>query len=58
MQDGGVIAEEVANIIPDATEDINGIKHIKPMMIIGYLIESIKELNQQLSDLRRTPVVV
>lgn len=42
--DGGVIAEELERVIPEAVTEVNGIKHIKPMMIIAYLIEAVKEL--------------
>jgi len=46
--DGGVIAEELEKVLPDAVAEINGIKHIKPMMVIGYLIEAVKELSLKL----------
>jgi hypothetical protein len=45
MQDGGVIAEEIEQVIPESVIKVNGIKMIKPMMIIAYLIEAIKELD-------------
>jgi hypothetical protein len=50
LSDGGFIAEEVEKVIPDATADIDGIKHIKPMMIIGYLLEAVKELEARLPN--------
>ena len=47
-QDGGVIAEQVEEILPEAVVMVNGVKCIKPMMIIGYLIEAVKELSGRL----------
>ncbi len=52
IKDGGVIAEQIESINKDMTHDINGIKHVKPMMIIGYLIEAVKELSQEVKSLR------
>jgi len=49
--DGGVIAQELEEIMPDAVEEIDGIKHIKPMMIIGHLIGAVKELNEKIEQL-------
>ena len=47
QRDGGVIAEELEKIIPSCVVEVNGIKHIKPMMIIAYLIEAVKELSSK-----------
>jgi len=45
--DGGIIAQELEKVIPEAVTEQNGIKMIKPMMIIGYLIEAVKELSKK-----------
>lgn len=45
IKDGGVIAEDVEKIIPNAVIEIDGVKHIKPMVIIGYLLEAVKEIS-------------
>lgn len=48
IQDGGVIAEELEKVLPEAVMEISGVKYVKPMMIIGYLIEAVKDLSEQL----------
>ena len=48
--DGGVIAQELEKVLPEAVVKKNGIKMIKPMMIIGYLIEAVKELSKKVKD--------
>ena len=47
--DGGVIAQELEKVLPEAVTEVNGIKMIKPMMIIGYLIEAVKELSKKVN---------
>lgn len=47
-RDGGVIAEEVKEIIPDAVGEINGIMAIKPMVLIAYLIEAVKDISSKI----------
>lgn len=44
--DGGVIAERVEEVMPEATTEIDGVKAIKPMVIIAHLIEAVKELSE------------
>lgn len=44
---GGVIAEDVEKVMPEAVTMIDGIKAIKPMVIIGHLIEAVKELSER-----------
>lgn len=50
QDDGGVIAEEIEKIIPECVTSVNGVKHIKPMMIIGYIIKAVQELSKKIED--------
>jgi hypothetical protein len=34
--------------LPEAVMEIDGVKHVKPMMIIGYLISAVQELSDKL----------
>jgi len=48
--DGGVVAQQLEEVMPDAVIEIDGIKHVKPMLIIGYLIKAVQELSKKLED--------
>lgn len=50
--DGGVIAEQLEKVLPQAVTEVDGVKHIKPMLVIGYLIEAIKDLSAQVKELK------
>ena len=50
--DAGLIAEELAEVIPEAHAMVQGYNGIKPLTVIGYLVESIKQLNNEITDLR------
>ena len=50
QEDGGVIAEEIEKVMPECVSEVDGIKHIKPMMLIGYLIKSVQELSEKVRD--------
>ena len=45
--DIGLIAEEVARIIPEAVGYQNGVMGLKPLTLIGIIIEAIKELEEE-----------
>lgn len=49
IKSGGVIAQEIEKVIPDAVGDINGIKTVDYTAIIGLLINAIKELARKVS---------
>ena len=51
-KDGGVVADDLERLLPQAVQELNGMKHIKPMMLVGYLIEAVKELSKQVEELR------
>ena len=49
----GVIAQEVEPIAPEVVSEIDGYKAVNYDGLIGLLIESIKELKQEISDLKQ-----
>lgn len=55
LNEPGLIAEEVNKILPNVVtkNDIGEVYGIKYTKIIAYLIESIKELNNEISSLRK-----
>ena len=50
--DAGLIAEELMEVIPEAGGLVGGYNGIKPLTVIGYLVESIKQLNNELNALK------
>jgi len=50
--DAGLIAEELMEVIPEAGGTVGGYNGIKPLTVIGYLVESIKQLNNELNALK------
>ena len=48
----GLIAQEVEQIFPELVSESNGIKAVAYANLVGVLIESIKELKQEINDLR------
>ena len=49
----GFIAQEIAELIPEIVEDINGHKVISETKIIAYLVGAIQELDKELKELER-----
>ena len=49
----GVIAQEVETIAPEVVSETNGYKAVNYDGLIGLLIESIKELKQEIADLKQ-----
>ncbi|MDE9454581.1 tail fiber domain-containing protein [Xenorhabdus bovienii] len=49
----GLIAQEVQNILPEAvTKDENGLLRLNYNSVIGLLVESVKDLQKQIDDLK------
>jgi len=48
----GVIAQEVEEIAPEVVSEVDGYKAVNYDGLIGLLIESIKELKQEIQDLK------
>ena len=53
IRDYGVIAQEIEEIIPSVVHHgIDGYKSVSYNSIIGFLIEAIKELKQEIDELK------
>jgi len=49
----GMIAQEVEKIIPEAVKtDANGIKSVNYQMVIPFLVETVKELRQDIAEIK------
>jgi len=48
----GVIAQEVEKVLPEVVETTDDVKRVHYGHMVGLLIESIKELEQQIQDLK------
>lgn len=48
----GVIAQQVEQVIPDVVTDQCGVKSVNYDAIIGFLIETVKELSAEIEELR------
>jgi hypothetical protein len=49
----GVIAQDVEEVLPEAvTEDDEGIKNVSAMSVIGLLVNAVKELKDELQELK------
>ena len=46
-RDGGVIAQDVERVLPEAVVEINGIKHVKYEAVIALLVNAVKELDRK-----------
>ena len=49
----GVIAQEIEAIVPELVNTVNGTKSVNYDGIIAFLIESVKELNQRITELEK-----
>ncbi len=43
-RDGGIMAQDIEKVMPEAVEEVNGIKMVKFASVIGLLVEAIKEI--------------
>ena len=50
--DIGLIAQEVEEVLPECVTDVDDVKGVKYGNIVGLLIESIKELKGEITDLQ------
>lgn len=50
--DAGVIAQEVERAIPEAASNVDGRYGVKASTLIAYLIESIRELKNEIDELK------
>jgi hypothetical protein len=49
----GVIAQEVERVIPEVVSEMNGLKTVSYDSIVGLLIEAVKELKQEIEELKK-----
>lgn len=48
----GVIAQEIEQLLPDIVDDVENRKTVNYNALIGFLIEAVKELSQEVSKLK------
>jgi hypothetical protein len=46
-RDGGIMAQELEEVLPEAVVEINSIKHVKLDAIIGMLVNAVNELDDK-----------
>lgn len=51
-KESGVIAQQVESHIPEAVTKVDNYYSVNPYTLIGYLIESVKELKQEIVELK------
>ena len=49
----GVSAQEVEKVLPEVVTDSDGIKHVSYDQIIGLLVEAVKQLKQEVDELKK-----
>jgi len=47
VRNGGVMAQDLEKVLPEAVEEIDGVKYVRFDATIGLLIEAVKELTQK-----------
>lgn len=47
-RNGGVMAQDVEKVLPDAVSEINGVKFVRYDAVVGLLVEAIKELHREI----------
>jgi hypothetical protein len=50
IRDGGVMAQELEKVLPDAVVEVNGIKMVKYQAVIGLLVSAVKELAEKMES--------
>ena len=48
----GVIAQEIEQLLPEIVSDVDDRKSVNYVALIGFLIEAVKTLNSELTDVR------
>ena len=47
-RNGGVMAQDLELVLPDAVSEIDGVKYVRYDAVIGLLVEAVKELNTKI----------
>lgn len=50
----GLIAQEVEKILPEVVSETDGIKNVSYDQIVGLLVEAVKELKQEVEELKKS----
>ena len=53
IRDGGVIAQDLEKILPEAVSERGGIKYVKYDAVIALVVNAVKQLADQVEDLRK-----
>jgi len=51
-RNGGVMAQDLEKVLPDAVSEINGVKFVRYDAVTGLLVEAVKELRDQINEIR------
>ena len=46
-KDGGIIAQDVEKVLPDAVVEIDGVKHVKYESVVALLVSAVNELRRK-----------
>ena len=49
-RNGGIMAQDLETVLPDAVSEIGGIKYVRYDAVVGLLIEAVKELNRRIQE--------
>jgi hypothetical protein len=47
-RNGGVMAQDVENVLPDAVTEINGVKFVRYDAVVGLLVNAVNELREEI----------
>lgn len=49
-RNGGIMAQDLEKVLPDAVSEINGVKFVRYDAVVGLLVEAVKELNAKIQE--------
>lgn len=52
QRNGGVMAQDLEKVLPEAVVEMDGIKYVKYDAVIGLLVNAVKELSDQVKQIR------
>ena len=48
----GIMAQDLQSTCPEAVTEIEGLLHVKPMVVVGLLINAVKELREKIDNMK------
>ncbi len=48
----GIMAQDLQDTVPEAVKEVGGVLHIKPMAVIGLLINAVKDLKKEIDTMK------